>query len=240
MLVVALALVGVMAVAVYYSASSKATKPAIAGTELASNTQDVTPGQPNSDPQPRPKSEPSKSPATRPAIITRQEWKAKPARAEGKAHAIDRITIHHTGVPQRPDLTIEKKLQNLQVFSQREEKLDTGKLKPAWIDVPYHFYIAVDGKIAEGREIKFASDTNTEYDPTNHATIVVEGNFEKEQPTAEQQASLQAMVAWLAAQYQVPVPKIKSHNDFAKTACPGVNLKKMLPSLLEKIETTSK
>src|SRR5262249_50222605 len=108
------------------------------------------------------------------------------------------------------------------------------KLKPAWLDVPYHFYISVDGKIAEGRQIKFVSDTNTEYDPTQHATIVVEGNFENEQPSAVQQEALQALVAWLSLEYQVPVSRIKAHNDYAKTACPGVNLKKMLPALRDK------
>ena len=171
----------------------------------------------------------------RPNILSRQDWKAKAPRGEGKEHTIHCITIHHTGVPQKAGTTIEKKLQGLQNYSQNESRLASGKLKPAWLDVPYHFYVSVDGKIAEGRPIKFVSDTNTEYDPTNHATVVVEGNFENEQPTAEQQTALQALVAWLSVEYNVPDSRVKAHNDYARTACPGVNLKKSLPSLREKV-----
>lgn len=186
-------------------------------------------------PTPPIKVEPPKPTVTRPTIISRQEWKAKPMRGEGKPNAVDCITIHHTGVAQKANFPIEKKLQNLQHFSQTESKLASGKMKPAWLDVPYHFYIAIDGKIAEGREIKFVSDTNTEYDPTNHATIVVEGTFDIEEPTAEQQESLLALVAWLSVKYQVPADRIKVHNEYAKTVCPGTNLKKTIPALREKV-----
>lgn len=173
--------------------------------------------------------------ASRPAIISRREWNAKPPLGEGTAHTIRCITIHHTGVPQKTGTAIDTKLRNLQSYSQGESRLATGKLKPAWLDVPYHFYVAVDGKVAEGRPIQFVSDTNTEYDPTHHATVVVEGNFETEQPSPEQLAALEGLVAWLSAEYQVPASRIKAHNDYARTACPGVNLKRWLPALQEKI-----
>jgi hypothetical protein len=173
----------------------------------------------------------------RPLIISRKEWSAKPPRGEGQDNSgIDRITIHHTAVVQNTKLPIEKKLQKLQHFSQTESKLASGKTKPAWLDVPYHFYISCDGKIAEGRPITIVSDTNTEYDPARHATIVLEGNFETEQPTAEQSTSLTAMVVWLSAEHHVSPERIGAHNDFAKTACPGVNLKATIPTLRKSVE----
>lgn len=168
---------------------------------------------------------------SKPTIISRKDWKAKNPVGEGKEHTIRFLTIHHTGTPQKKETKIEKKMQNLQNFSQTESRLASGKLKPIWFDVPYHYYIAVDGKIAEGREIKFVGDTNTNYDPTGHALIVLEGNFETEQPSAEQQKSLREMTGWLLAQYKIPVAEIKAHNDYAATACPGNNLKILLPKL---------
>jgi hypothetical protein len=170
-----------------------------------------------------------------PEIISRADWKAKVPVGTVKEHIIRFITIHHTASPQKENVAIEKKMQSLQNFSQREDRLASGKSKPVWFDIPYHYYIAVDGKIAEGREIKFVGDTNTEYDPTGHALIVLEGNFEIEQPSQNQLKALQELVAWLASKYQVPVDKIKAHNDFAKTACPGKNLKILLPGLREKV-----
>ena len=167
----------------------------------------------------------------RPEIIKRSEWGAKKPVSEGRKHKIEFITIHHTATIQKPDVAIATKMRNLQAFSQRDDKLDTGKFKPAWFDIPYHYYIAVDGKIAEGREIEFAGDTNTEYDPTGHALVVVEGSFNKEEPTAKQIESLKTIVAWLARKYKVPAESIKGHDDYAKTGCPGENLKKLFPEV---------
>ena len=166
-----------------------------------------------------------------PPIISRADWKANKPVSEGKKHKIEFITIHHTATKMRPDLSIETKLKNLQAFSQRDDKLASGKLKPAWFDVPYHYYIAVDGKIAQGREIEYAGDTNTAYDPAGHALIVLEGSFGTDEPNAAQLESLRAMVKWLAKKYKVSGEKIKGHKDYADTACPGSNLEKLLPEL---------
>jgi len=173
--------------------------------------------------------------SSRPKIVSRKKWKAKDAVGKAQEHTIRSITIHHTATFQNEKLVIEKKMHNLQNFSQNESRLASGKMKPVWFDVPYHYYIAVDGKIAEGREIKFVGDTNTEYDPTRHALIVLEGNFQTEQPSSKQRESLQKLVAWLALKWKVSASEIKAHNDYAATACPGENLKKFLPKLRQKI-----
>lgn len=170
-----------------------------------------------------------------PHIVSRSDWSAKKPVGPGKKHKIQFITIHHTATKQRPDLPIETKLKNLQAFSQREDKLASGKTKPAWFDVPYHYYIGVDGKIAEGREIEYVGDTNTEYDPMGHALIVLEGSFDTDQPNARQLESLKAMVKWLAKKYKVSRDNIKGHKDYANTACPGSNLERLLPELRKMI-----
>jgi N-acetyl-anhydromuramyl-L-alanine amidase AmpD len=155
---------------------------------------------------------------------------------EGKKHKIEFITIHHTAVKQRTDLSLETKLKNLQAFSQRDDKLASGKAKPVWFDIPYHYYISVDGRIGEGRPIEFAGDTNTEYDPAGHALIVLEGSFGSEEPTASQIDSLKKMVAWLSKTYKIKGEKIGGHRDYAETGCPGANLEKLLPELRKLVD----
>ena len=172
---------------------------------------------------------------SKPKIVSRQEWKAKEAIGEMKKHTPKFITVHHTASPQKAGTSIEKKMQNLQNFSQSESRLDTGKIKPAWSDIPYHYYIAVDGKIAEARNVNYVGDTNTDYDPSGHILVVLEGNFENEQPTIEQIKSLEEMISWLSAEWKIPVTEVKAHNDYASTACPGKNLKDLLPKIREKI-----
>jgi hypothetical protein len=82
----------------------------------------------------------------RPQILSRQEWKANDAIGKMQSHTLQHITIHHTASPQKPGVALEKKMHNLQRFSQSESRLASGKTKPAWSDVPYHFYIAANGR----------------------------------------------------------------------------------------------
>lgn len=169
-----------------------------------------------------------------PPIVTRTEWGAKSILPGAKPHEISRITIHHTGVKSNPARSLEDKLRGLQAFSQRVDRLASGKTKPAWPDIPYHYYIATDGRIGEARDPAFAGDTNTEYDPTGHLLIVVEGEFDQETPTDAALRSLDAFTVWAAERWQVPAFRIGMHKDYShQTACPGRGLVDYLPRLRE-------
>ena len=166
-----------------------------------------------------------------PTIVSREEWGARPPVLERVRHSPSRITIHHAGVPQKPDVPLETKLLNLQAWCQREDKLASGKVKPVWADIPYHFYISTDGRIGECRQVCYVGDTNTEYDPTGHLLIVVEGDTEKEAVTSAQAASLKWLTLQLAKTWRIPAKMIAGHKDFAQTDCPGKGLYEMLPEL---------
>ncbi len=172
------------------------------------------------------------APATKsPTILSRAEWQARPPVTEMKTHRIEHITIHHTAVKQNPQRTLAQKLMSLQKFSQNPGTLGSGKAKPAWPDVPYHYYIDCHGGVGAGRDLIFVGDTNTEYDPTGHALIVLEGNFEEEEPTAAQLTALRGMISWLAVQHQVSPDRVGGHKDFAGTLCPGKRLHALIPEL---------
>lgn len=164
-------------------------------------------------------------------ILSRADWKALPPVAPMNLQQPTRITVHHTAVKQYPQRSLPDKLQALQKFSQNPGTLGSGAAKPAWPDVPYHYYIDCRGQVGEGREVKFVGDTNTNYDPAGHALVVLEGNFEEETPTPAQLIALRKMIAWLAARYQVPPDRVGGHSDFAETLCPGRRLHDLLPEL---------
>jgi hypothetical protein len=161
----------------------------------------------------------------------REDWGARGPVMERTRHVPMYITIHHAGVATKPDVSTAQKLRNLQTFSQREDKLGSGKTKPAWPDVPYHYYIGTDGVIAEGRQVVYVGDTNTEYNPSGHVLVCLEGNFEVETPTPAQMDSLRKVVLWLAHDWRIKPEQIKTHKDFAKTDCPGAALYKEMPAL---------
>ena len=151
-----------------------------------------------------------------PAIMTREEWGAKPVKGPGKFQFPERITIHHAGVTYKTDKPWVTHVRGLQRYSQED--------KP-WIDIPYHYCVAQDGTIYEARSHYLAGDTNTEYDPTGHFLIDVLGNFEEE-PVVEKQVEATArLAAWAAKKFGVPAERIKTHKDYSKqTVCPGRNL----------------
>lgn len=168
-------------------------------------------------------------------IISREDWGAQAPVMEMIRHIPNLITIHHTATRQNPERPTAEKLQALQKFSFREGSLGNGQPKKAWADVPYHFYIAANGEIAEARELQYQGDSNTDYNLTGHALIVLEGNFEIEQVTPAQEQSLEKLVAFLATKYKIPADKISGHKDQADTACPGSDLYELLPQLRETI-----
>lgn len=164
-------------------------------------------------------------------LLTRAEWGAKAPVLPMKAHFPVRITIHHTGVRQVAARTVAQKLRGLQDFSQREDSLASGRKKHAWADVPYHFYIGVDGTVGEGRDWRYAGDSNTPYNPSGHLLIVVEGNFEVEKLDPRQRAALDRIVPLFARHFGVPPDRLAAHRDFAKTSCPGADLYSYIPEL---------
>ena len=156
-----------------------------------------------------------------PTIINVGQWGGTPANENlARRHTIDRITLHHQGVAFPRERDPQQYLRDLQAWSR------TSK---GWIDVPYHYAIDLDGRIFEGRDIRFSGDTNTNYDPSGHAPIEVVGNFEEVEANAAQLDAVVNLMALLAAKYRVPLAAIRGHRDYVPdTECPGKNLYRYL------------
>lgn len=150
-------------------------------------------------------------------IVPQSQWGGSYApHARGQLHTIRHITLHHGGVAFLRDRDPQQYLRNLQSWSRTDRK---------WSDIPYHYLIDLDGKIYEGRRIEFAGDTNTEYNPTDHALIVVLGNFEEVEPNTAQLAAVVDTMTMLALKYQVSPDNIAGHKQFSsQTVCPGKHL----------------
>jgi hypothetical protein len=168
-----------------------------------------------------------------PPIISREQWGAEDPVLELPSHRIRKITIHHTGTRQSFTRPFIDKLQGLQAWSQRDDKLAGGKDKPKWADIPYHFYIDWEGSIAECRPVGLPGDTNTSYNTQGHLLIVLEGSFPLDVLRSGQRKSLFDLTQHLAGKYDVSSSRIKGHVDYApgETTCPGSTVFELQPKL---------
>ncbi|WP_020654314.1 peptidoglycan recognition protein family protein [Massilia niastensis] len=151
------------------------------------------------------------------AILPVAAWGGTPADpAKARRHEITHVTLHHQGEPFKPGTDPQAYLRRLQSWSRSSK---------GWLDIPYHYIIDLDGRIHAGRDIAYAGDTNTEYDPKGHALIEVVGNFEEVEPNQKQLDAVVDLMAMLAAKYKVGLDGIQSHRDYSdQTVCPGANL----------------
>jgi hypothetical protein len=152
-------------------------------------------------------------------VVTIEEWggvRVDLTKTAARAHVPNRITLHHGGVAFLRDRDPMQYLRNLQTWSRGTR---------GWADVPYHYLIDLDGRVYEGRNVMFAGDTNTEYDPAGHALIVVLGNFEEVEPNPAQLEAVVNTMTMLAKRFRLSSDVIAGHKDFsAQTACPGKSL----------------
>lgn len=134
---------------------------------------------------------------------------------------ITSITLHHEGStkPLLPGDDPVAQLRALQSWSASDRN---------WWDVPYHFLIDLDGHVYEGRDWHYMGETNTTYDPEGHLLITVIGNYNLQEPTQAELNSIADVMAWAVKKFDVPLDSIKGHYQYARTDCPGRNLRKYL------------
>ena len=149
-------------------------------------------------------------------IVPRSGWNAAAPRPY-KQHTPVRITIHHEGTKLEVTDDAARKIKGIQTWGMGPDR--------NWVDIPYHFLIAPNGTIYEGRAITTVGETATEYDPTGHLLITCLGNLEVQEVQPAQLESLVKLIAHCSRKYNIPYETLASHRDYStKTNCPGKNL----------------
>lgn len=149
-------------------------------------------------------------------IVPRSGWNAlepKPYKSQTPV----RITVHHEGTRLEKTDDAAKKIAAIQKWGMGPDR--------NWVDIPYHFLIAPNGTIYEGRNINTVGETATEYDPTGHLLITCLGNYEQQEVPQELLTSLTKLIAHCSKKYNIPLETLSTHKDNSKqTNCPGKNL----------------
>ena len=143
-------------------------------------------------------------------------------------HMPVRLTLHHTAVSQTAATQGPARARQHQRYHQ----------SLGWPDLAYHFLVDRSGLAYEGREVRFRGDTGTEYDPTGHFLVCMEGDFDTQEPTAEQLETAVALFAWASQRYDIDAATLAGHGAYAVTSCPGAVVSAMIPDLAAAVAGT--
>ncbi|MGL4760472.1 MAG: peptidoglycan recognition protein family protein [Sarcina sp.] len=122
-----------------------------------------------------------------------------------KGNKPSKIVLHHSAIE---DMTIEEV---------HEKHIENG-----WAGIGYHYFVGKDGKIYKGREENIIG-AHVKDNNINTLGICIEGNFEKYNPTEEQNESILKLLHYLYSKYEIQ--DLEGHRDLGQTLCPGENLK---------------
>ncbi len=152
----------------------------------------------------------------KPALVTRAQWGSKPDPIPASRRQVPAwITVHHAGVAWRAGGDPVDFIRRMQRW---------GKEPPrSWPDLPYHYLIAPDGRIFEGRPVEFEPESNTRYPLNGNIGVEMMGDFNAQRPSPVQLRSVTALTAWLASEHRIKPDHIRAHKDAApgQTDCPG-------------------
>lgn len=129
---------------------------------------------------------------------------------------IKQIIIHCTATPEGRDVSVDT--------------IRGWHLKNGWRDIGYHYVIALDGTVDEGRPMEMAGAHTKGHNASSIGVVYVGGcdadMNPKDTRTEAQRRSLVELVKALKVQY--PNATIHGHREFAAKACPSFDVQEWL------------
>ena len=158
-------------------------------------------------------------------IISRNEWGAREPKYPFKKHVPNKITIHHIGSSDSKPI-IPNFDGSSSIKSVERHHMDTN----GWNNIGYHYLIAPNGDIYEGRPDN-VSGAHVKHKNTGNIGINVWCNSNVEHITREQFNSLSDIIKMLMDKYSIVIDEVYGHKDLGNTSCPGTHLYTSLQSI---------
>lgn len=148
-------------------------------------------------------------------VLARSNWtRARPVYSRMvRMKPVEYITVHHDAhegyLTAQKD--VAKRLEAIRLYH---------KDVRGWGDIGYHFAVDRAGRVWEGRPMAWQGAHVKDCNEGNVGVMLL-GNFDKQSPSSAQLASLNQHVTWLMQRYNVPISRVRTHREWAPTACPG-------------------
>ncbi|MBL9149600.1 MAG: N-acetylmuramoyl-L-alanine amidase [Phycisphaerae bacterium] len=156
-------------------------------------------------------------------VIPRSKWaKSGPDMKDiNPMLPVKSITIHHEGWEPFMAVDVGETASRIEQVRVAHRNAKGG----GYADIGYHFIIDREGRIWEGRNLKYQGAHVKNHNEGN-VGIMCLGNFEEQTPTPKQLAGLNKQVRAMMAKYNVPKSRVYTHQEWrgASTLCPGRTL----------------
>ncbi len=155
---------------------------------------------------------PSSWPST---VLARSKWaQGEPVtKRMNRLSPVRYITVHHDGM--HPFFDTDQR-----ATASRIEAIRRAHRLRGWGDIGYHYVVDRAGRVWEGRSLRYQGAHVKNHNYANIG-IVALGNFDRQQPSQAQLASMRRLVSSLMDRYHVPTNRVYTHQEWAPTACPG-------------------
>lgn len=160
----------------------------------------------------------------KPEVVTRAQWGSRPAPIPDSRHQIPAwITVHHAGEIWRAGQDPVDFIRRMQRYGQNRPRIEPPPRNTYWPDLPYHYLIAPDGRIFEGRPVEYEPESNTRYPLNGNIGVEMMGDFNAQRPSLAQLRAVARLTAWLSHAHGIDLDHVRSHKDAApaQTDCPG-------------------
>jgi hypothetical protein len=146
-------------------------------------------------------------------IVPRAAWTKDAIKGNNNPMGgVQRITLHHTGehagLVGLPDIEV---VQRIEKYHRNERH---------WAAIGYHYLVGKDGRIYEGRPVKFQG-AHVSSENEHNLGISVMGDFDRGLPNSRQLAAVQAFLGDQATRFKVAKRNVHGHRDLNKSVCPG-------------------
>jgi len=133
------------------------------------------------------------------------------------------ITIHHDGMTRFTETSKASAASRLETIRKSHLRRDGGR----WGDIGYHFAIDPAGRLWEGRSLHWQG-AHVKARNEGNIGVVVLGNYEIQSVNRAQTAEVDATIALLMKKFSIPLTRVRTHQEWAATACPGKSLQRYM------------
>ena len=167
---------------------------------------------------------PAPTPSWQTNLISRSKWSRGypiPTRMD-KMAPVKYLTVHHEGMD-------AFRYSDMRSTASRIEGIRKAHRGRGWGDIGYHFIVDRAGRVWEGRPMRFQGAHVKDKNFANIGVLAL-GNFDLQRPTQKQLAAVSRYCQQLMIDFRIPINKLKTHQEWAPTACPGRHLQSYMDS----------